>query len=165
MLLTRCDFCRLIPGTYVYGTKYVPHTKTKISRVSHTKTKISRTHTHTGGFFLGMHQLDTRFARKIKQLISRFLGRHLSCRSCVYTGNKVHDAKKKKRNWHKTKMKHHPIFEPRTLRSHGQRPTCHPNMFLVYTDRDRYIFPHHWRSGTKTSPSNVDWTNACSASK
>ena len=28
----RLDFCRLIPGTYVSGTEYVPHTKTNISR-------------------------------------------------------------------------------------------------------------------------------------
>ena len=43
----------LIQGTYVCGTKYVPHTKTKICR------------THTRAFFLGMYQFETRFARII----------------------------------------------------------------------------------------------------
>ena len=53
MLLTWCDFYRLIPGTYVYGGTWyvpVPHTRTKISR---TRRLFLVAHTHTD-FFGGM---------------------------------------------------------------------------------------------------------------
>ena len=50
-------------SVFFAGTRrsLVPQTKTK-TIFFHTKTKISRTHTRTD-FFVGMYQLETRFAR------------------------------------------------------------------------------------------------------